>query len=219
MATLLSSATVTAGPATVMPGTATGDAVGVPVAPPKPRVEVAVRANLLSIHAEGATLAEVLYEVHRKTGADIAIPSGAERERVVVRLGFAPGKEVISTLLNGSRFNYILVGSEKDPGGFSNLLLSLKSGNGNSGMFARAEQPGAQFGTQAGGQQPPAIIVAPDPGVEQPIAEQAEPELETVPDEPAEAEAAAPVTGGPQPQPGAAPPQFPVQPIGDGVRQ
>ena len=195
-----------------------------PVSPAPPRLEVAVRGNLLSIHTEGATLSEVLYEVHRKTGADIAIPSGAERERVVVRLGPAPGKEVISSLLNGSRFNYILVGSDRDPGGFKNLLLSLKSGAGGAGMFAHAEpQPRSQ---QFGGQ-PPAIATPPDPGTEQASADQpgvdpslaqAEPELDTIPDEPPAAEAGAPGVEPGVPQPGQ-PQQIPVQPIGNGVQQ
>src|SRR5205823_1545292 len=50
-----------------------------PAAPPRPPVDVAVRSNLMSIRAQGATLAEVLYEIHRRTGADIAIPAGAEQ--------------------------------------------------------------------------------------------------------------------------------------------
>jgi len=201
------------------PGSATSAAtvaLNAPVIPPPPRLEVAVRGNSLSIRTEGATLSEVLYEVHRKTGADIAIPAGAERERVVVRLGPAPGKEVISSLLNGSRFNYILVGSDRDPGGFSNLMLSLKSGNGNSGMFAQAAPQGGQFGGQAA-----AMATPPDPGMEQtgvdPSLAQAEPELDTIPDEPADPAA----NSAPNPaQPGGLQPrQLPVQPIGDGPQQ
>ena len=199
-------------------------AMAAPMIPPPPPLEVAVRGNLLSIHTEGATLSEVLYAVQRKTGAEIAIPSGAERERVVVRLGPAPGKEVISALLNGSRFNYSLVGSDHDPGGFKNLLLSLKSGAGGAGMFAHAEpQPGSQ---QFGGQ-PPAIATPPDAGTEQALADQsgldpslaqAEPELDTIPDEPPAAEAGAPGVEPGVPRPGQ-PQQIPVQPIGDGVQQ
>ena len=186
-------------------------ALSAPVTPAAPRLEVTVRGNLLSIHTEGATLSEVLYEIHRQTGADIAIPAGAEQERVVVRLGPGPGKEVISALLNGSRFNYILVGSDQDRGGFSNLLLSLKTGGGSSGMFAHAApDPGSQqFGQPA----------APDPGVEQtgidPSLAQAEPELETVPDEAPEPAANGAANGG---QPGV-PQQQPIQPIADGVQQ
>jgi hypothetical protein len=191
----------------------------VPVVPPKPRVDVGVRSNLLSIRAEGATLAEVLYEVHRRTGAEIAIPAGAEQERVVVNMGPAPGKEVIASLLNGSRFNYILLGSDADPGGFRNLLLSLKSG-GNSGVFVHTTQP--QFASGALGGQPPAITTPPDPGAEQTGVEQAaeqagvpqaEPELEPVPDEAPATDPNAEASPN-NPRPGM-PQQFPVQNIPD----
>ncbi len=187
-----------------------------PVAPPKPRIDVAVRSNLLSIHAQGATLAEVLYEVHRRTGAEIAIPAGAEQERVVVNMGPAPGKEVIASLLNGSRFNYILLGNDSDPGGFKNLLLSLKSG-GNSGVFVQAAPP-QQFASGALGGQPQGITTPPDPGVEQSGVDQAgvavaEPELEPVPEEPTAAEPNAETN--PNNQRPVMPQQFPVQNIPD----
>ncbi len=181
-----------------------------PAPPPKPKIDVGVRSNLLSIRAEGATLAEVLYEVHRRTGAEIAIPAGAEQERVVVNMGPAPGKEVIASLLNGSRFNYILLGNDADPGGFRNLLLSLKSG-GNSGVFVHSTPP--QFASGALQGQPPAVTTAPDPGAEQAVLPQAEPELEPVPDEPPAAEPDAETNPNNQ-RPGM-PQQFPVQNIPD----
>jgi hypothetical protein len=193
---------------------AASTAEAVPAAPPKPKVDVGVHSNLLSIRAEGATLAEVLYEVHRRTGAEIAIPAGAEQERVVVNMGPAPGKEVIASLLNGSRFNYILLGSDTDPGGFKNLLLSPKSG-GSSGVFVPVAQP--QFASGALGGQPVAIATPPDPGVEQAAEQagvpQAEPELEPVPDEAPATDPSA-ETNPSNPRPGM-PQQFPVQNIPD----
>lgn len=149
-----------------------------PTPPPRPAVDVGVRSNLLSIRAQGATLAEVLYEVHRRTGADIAIPAGAEQERVVVNIPSAPGRDVIASLLNGSRFNYIVLGTDSDPGGFRNLLLSLKEGAGSSGVFVHTEPPPA---AAPAGMQPQAP--------EQPIAEQPQPdpalgpELEPIPED------------------------------------
>jgi AMIN domain len=188
-----------------------------PAPPPRPKVEVAVSSNLLSIHAQGATLAEVLYEVHRRTGAEIAIPAGAEQERVVVSMGPAPGKEVIASLLNGSRFNYILVGSDSDPGGFKNLLLSLKSG-GNSGVFVHTAPPqmAGQFSAGPTQTQPPQMNAPSDPGAEQIDADpagvaQAEPELEPTPDEQPAPEANGDITQPAQRPTG--PQQFPVQTI------
>jgi hypothetical protein len=97
-----------------------------PIQPIKPatKVEVEFRNGKLTISANKATLAEVLYEVHRKTGADIPIPSGAEREQVVGSFGPAPAREVMASLLNGSRFNFILVASDQDPSQLRSVVLT-----------------------------------------------------------------------------------------------
>jgi hypothetical protein len=80
--------------------------------PPKPLVTVTFENGMLRIRAEKATLAQVLFEVHRQTQAEIAIPAGAEQEKVVADLGPAPPREVLASLLNGSPYNVIFVGNE-----------------------------------------------------------------------------------------------------------
>jgi hypothetical protein len=80
--------------------------------PPKPAVTVTFENGMLRIHAEKATLAQVLFEVQRKTQAEIAIPAGAEQEQVVADLGPAPARDVLAALLNGSAYNFIFVGEE-----------------------------------------------------------------------------------------------------------
>jgi hypothetical protein len=67
---------------------------------------------MLRIHAEKATLAQVLFEVQRQTRAEIAIPAGAELEQVAADLGPAPARDVLGALLNGSAYNFIFVGEE-----------------------------------------------------------------------------------------------------------
>jgi hypothetical protein len=83
-----------------------------PPAPPKPDVTVTFENGLLRIRAERATLAQVLFEVHRQTQAEIAIPAGAEQEEVFADLGPAPSRDVLASLLNGSQYNFIFVGTE-----------------------------------------------------------------------------------------------------------
>jgi len=83
-----------------------------PPPPQTPPVSVSLVNGLLSIHAEKATLAQVLFEVQRLTHADIAIPAGAEQEEVAADLGPAPARDVLAALLNGSRYNFIFVGNE-----------------------------------------------------------------------------------------------------------
>ncbi len=78
-------------------------------------VSVEFANGLLSIHATGATLSEVLFQIQKKTGAEIAIPSGTEQDRVAADFGPGPAGEVLGELLNGSGLNFVVVGSESDP--------------------------------------------------------------------------------------------------------
>ena len=81
-----------------------------PAAPPQ--VTVTYGNGMLRIRAEKATFAQVLSEVQRQTKAEIAIPAGADHEEVDADLGPAPVLEVLASLLNGSPYNFILVGNE-----------------------------------------------------------------------------------------------------------
>jgi hypothetical protein len=83
-----------------------------PVSPPQPAMNVTFHNGMLRIHADRVTLAQVLFEVQRQTGAEIAIPAGAESEEIAAELGPAPAREVLASLLNGSRYNFIFVGND-----------------------------------------------------------------------------------------------------------
>jgi len=81
-------------------------------APAKPAVTVTFENGMLTIHSDRATLAQVLFEVHLRTHAEIAIPSGAEQEEVFADLGPGAARDVLGSLLNGSPYNFIFVGTE-----------------------------------------------------------------------------------------------------------
>jgi hypothetical protein len=83
--------------------------------------------GLLSIHATGATLSEVLFQIQKQTGAEIAIPSGTEQNRVAADFGPGPASQVLGELLNGSGLNFVVVGSETDPKALRSVILSRKS--------------------------------------------------------------------------------------------
>lgn len=106
--------------------TAQQTALQQPAVPPQPAVNVSYQNGLLSIHAEKASLSQVLFEVQMKTQADIAIPAGAEQEQVVANLGPAPAKDVLSALLNGSTYNFIVVGDER---ALERVIISKKDPN------------------------------------------------------------------------------------------
>ena len=72
----------------------------------------------LTIESKNATLAQVLRSVQAKTGASFEIPASANSDRVVAQLGPGQPKDVLAALLNGSKFNYIILGSP-EPARFS----------------------------------------------------------------------------------------------------
>ena len=74
--------------------------------------QVSYHDSQLTIVAPNSTLGDILRAVRKQTGAEIEIPPATER--VVTHLGPGPAREVISQLLNGSRFNYVLLGSPAD---------------------------------------------------------------------------------------------------------
>lgn len=101
--------------------------VAAPVPPPaKPPLEVLFQGGLLSISSNQASLSEILFAVHQRTGAEIAIPAGAEQEKVVTDLGPAPASEVLARLLNGSQFNYLILSSSTDPAALDRVILSAR---------------------------------------------------------------------------------------------
>lgn len=103
-------------------------------------LQVSYRDGLLEIHANKATLSEVLYAIQQRTGADMSIPAGAEQERVVADIGPAPAAEVVAKLLNGSRFNFLILNSANDPRRLDRVILSPRTEN----TFVPPPQPQAQ---------------------------------------------------------------------------
>jgi hypothetical protein len=93
-----------------------------PVAP-----QVTFEDGMLTIVAENSTLNDILRGVRKHTAADIEIPATAS-ERVVTRLGPGPAREVMAELLNGSHFNYILLGSPDDANALVRVVLVAKTG-------------------------------------------------------------------------------------------
>jgi len=88
--------------------------------------QVTFENNQLTIVAPNSTLADILRAVRKQTGAEIEIP--AAPERVVTHLGPGPAREVVADLLNGSRFNYVLLGSPFDDAALTRVVLVAKSG-------------------------------------------------------------------------------------------
>lgn len=81
----------------------------------------------LTIVAENSSLADILRAVRTQTRAEVEIPPNAN-ERVVGHFGPGPARDVLTALLHGINFNYVMVGSPAHPDGVDRLILTSKSG-------------------------------------------------------------------------------------------
>ncbi len=106
--------------------------------PPVPPL-VTYQNGQLSIMAQNATLSAILSAVRARTGAHMEIPPAAGNERVAVQLGPGNPREVMASLLEGSKFDFIVLGSAEDPDALSQVILTPHEGAG-TGMTASAGQ-------------------------------------------------------------------------------
>jgi hypothetical protein len=81
----------------------------------------------LTINAENLTLAAVLQLVAEKTGAVIDVPPGTGLERIFEHAGPGRAEDVLASLLNGSPFDFVIVGSPQRQHAPTQVLLSLHS--------------------------------------------------------------------------------------------
>ena len=135
-----------------------------PAVPPK----VTYQNNQLTIVAENSTLGDVLRAVKTQTGASIDLPANTNA-RVVANLGPGPSRDVLAHLLNGTLFNYVLLGTVNDPSAVGKIILIPKPA-GNEAQTAANVRPNMQ-------QNFPAINQPPQNN-EEPEAQDTEPSAE-----------------------------------------
>jgi hypothetical protein len=120
---------------------------------PSSAPQVKYESHQLTIVSRNSTLGDILRAVKTQTGAEVEMPSNST-ERVVGSFGPGPARDVLASLLNGSHFNYVLLGSPANAAVLDRVILITKSGPDEVGstVQASAVQPGnPQTPLQMGG--------------------------------------------------------------------
>jgi hypothetical protein len=135
----------------------------VPQAPPIPQTleqspptppRITYQGGQLSIDARNATLGQVLHAVQSQTGASIEIPSSANNERVVAQLGPGQPKDVLNSLLNGSKFDYIILGVTGNPGAVQKVILTSRQNSGPNVNVAQNQPQNQEADEEAAPEEP-----------------------------------------------------------------
>ncbi len=133
------------------------------LAPAPPPLVVSFKAGKLTINSNKASLSEVLFAVHQRTGADIAIPAGAEQEKVVAQIGPGSAPEVLSRLLTGTRFNFLILSTENDPGTLDRVILSARPDGPGPAVQPLQQMAPVEEDPEAEAPAPPPPQPAPNP--------------------------------------------------------
>src|SRR5438477_5760070 len=116
-----------------------------PSSPP----DVSFQGGQLVIVARNSTMGDVLNAVKQKTGASVEMPASSS-ERVVGKFGPGAPRDVMAQLLNGSHFDYVLLGSPADPGALKKVVLTARASGPEPAPPPQNNQPqGYNEGVQA----------------------------------------------------------------------
>lgn len=131
---------------------------------------VEVTSGKLIIRANGQDLFSVLDAVRTATGITIDMPASRTPDPVFVNVGPLSTQDALVALLEGAQYNYVIVGSEKDPQLVTRLVLSEQSSKPAGSLVASTHnepatpQPELYGGQGVEGADGEAQIPQPPPG-------------------------------------------------------
>lgn len=129
------------------PAASSGDSQPLPPEKQPPsRPDVEYSGQLLKIDAFNSTLADILTKIAELTGADIDVPASARGERMVADLGPGPPRQILTSLLTDTDFDFVITSSKGDPQSILTVLLTPRGhNNGSARDTVVAERPSPYF--------------------------------------------------------------------------
>jgi hypothetical protein len=88
---------------------------------------ISYQGGQLTVEAENTNLSDILNGIRVATGLKIETVGGAGGERVAAKIGPASVRDVLLSLLQGSRYDFIMMGSSTDPDRIERVVLTPKS--------------------------------------------------------------------------------------------
>lgn len=99
-----------------------------PAVPPR----VSYSNGQLTVVAENSTLGDVLNAIHNTTGMQIETTGANATDRVAAKIGPGSVLEVLLAVLQGSRYDYILLGAANNPDQIERVILTPKTGGAST---------------------------------------------------------------------------------------
>jgi hypothetical protein len=139
---------------------------------------VTYRDGRLTITAYKSTLGDVLRAVSTETGAVIEFPVDRAQDPFSAQAGPGPIRDVLATLFNGSRFNYVMLGAQDNPGVLERMIVTTAEAPAQVASAQPPPVPAPQIAPPAPRVKPqePPVQIPPDDSLLTPPKEQLSPE-------------------------------------------
>jgi hypothetical protein len=146
-----------------------------PAPPPTPEEspasapQVNYQDGQLTIRSENSTLSSIFSALKARIGISVEGPGSTSSDRIATQIGPGTPRDVLDTLLENSKYDFILLGEPGNPSSVQKVVLTARS-NGAPGTqsavaSAAPNRPGGAANFQRGN------IPQPDPDQEMPDAE------------------------------------------------
>jgi hypothetical protein len=109
-----------------------------------------------------------LFAVQQRTGAQVSIAAGAEQEEVAADIAPGPAPEVLARLLNGSKFNFLILSAANDPSQLDRVILSARADGGVMPLPPMQAQNNTAVDDDASSPAPAQNPAAPQPEIKSP---------------------------------------------------
>ena len=133
-----------------------------PATPPR----ISFAGGQLTVSADNSSLTDILSNVMKITGAHLEGTRPPESDRVFGQFGPGTPRDVLNSLLAGSRYDYILIGGLDDPGDVRQVMLS-QHGSSLQGVARAGNQASNEPNTEEEQENQennePAVIAQPEP--------------------------------------------------------
>jgi len=144
----------------------------IPQPPPRPEqmppvpAKVTYQNGLLMVQAPNSTLSDIFNGIRSRASIQFEGAQGAS-DRVAANFGPAPADQVLTALLRGSRFDYVIIGAPDNPEVVQRVILTPRAGAAAPALTAAMPQrPGAPQSEDDEEDQPPSETVQPPPPVQ-----------------------------------------------------
>ncbi len=97
----------------------------------------------LTVKASNVSLAEVLRAISAQTGIVIDFPTSSAGDRIYLREGPGTIRQVLANLMNGSGFNYVIMGSPDSPDKLTRVVLVKAGQTADSSPPASEQKSGS----------------------------------------------------------------------------